>query len=203
MSNEGTVYIVDDEPELTATLASLVKSVGLKAQTFGTAKAFLEVYKGGSPGCLVTDLRMPGMSGTDLQQLLIDRGDRIPVIVVSGFADVPTTVRAMKAGARDVFEKGGSQHALLEAIQKAVAASVQVWEEGVQAAAIQERFNALTARERDVLELIVEGLPNREIAASLGISSKTVEVHRGRVMQKLEVDSVADLVKLALSLKTV
>lgn len=195
MEEHAIVHIIDDDQELATSIAQVVRLVKLEAITYSSAAEFLEKYQGGMAGCLVTDIRMPGMSGPELQEKLEAAGDPIPVIVISGCADVATAVRAMKAGARDIFEKGGSMQVLIEAIQKAVKEDLERRALEGQSAAIRQRFEGLSPREREVFFNIVEGKTNKAVAQLLGISSNTVEIHRARVMEKMGAENLANLVK--------
>ncbi len=195
MVESPVVHIVDDDTELAASIAQVVRLVKLEAITYPSATDFLQVYRPGRPGCLVTDIRMPGMSGPELQEYLEAKGDRLPVIIISGCADVATAVRAMKAGAREVFEKGGSMHILLESIQKAVQEDVDRRSAESEYDETLLRFESLSPREREVLFNMLDGKTNKAIAQILGISSNTVEIHRARVMEKMAAESLASLVK--------
>ena len=195
MVERPVVHIVDDDIELAASIAQVVRLVKLDAITYPSANDFLSKYQPGQPGCLVTDIRMPGMSGPELQEHLDAKGDLLPVIIISGCADVSTAVRAMKAGAREVFEKGGSMHSLLEAIQKAVQEDVERRGAESEYSDTRLRFDGLSPREREVLFNMLEGKTNKAIAQVLGISANTVEIHRARVMEKMGAESLASLVK--------
>jgi len=194
---QPTVFIVDDDPSIRRVLLQLFESENLPAESFASAQAFLERYDVRRPGCLLLDVRMPGASGLELQEQLGAQGVRLPVIFMTAYADVPMTVRAMKAGAVDFVEKPFSQQLLLEAVHRALERdraarqAAQHWEES------QRRIRRLTRRERQVLTLVVAGKTNREIAEAWGISEKTVKIHRGRVMQKMQADSLPQLVLLA------
>jgi FixJ family two-component response regulator len=192
------VYIVDDDPAVRRSLQWLVESIHLPVEALPTARAFLERYDSARPACLVLDLRMPDMGGLELQEELAARHAAVPIIMITGYGEVPAAVRALKGGAIDFLEKPFSEQALLGRIQEAVAAAQRVHEQGLARRARAARLAALTARERAVLALIVDGLANKQIAARLGLSEKTVEVHRARLMRKLEARSVAELVRLAL-----
>lgn len=194
----GTVFIVDDDAAVGTSLAWLVESVGLRAEVYANASDFLRVYHPDTPGCLVTDLRMPGMSGLDLQAALATRGDPLPVIVITAHPETKSAVAAMKGGALDFIEKPFSDHSLLESIQRAVALGRQRRAARARAAEIAQRLARLTRREREVLDGVVAGQSSREIAAALGMSPKTVEVHRSRIMHKLHAGSVAELVRLTM-----
>ena len=197
MTVQPTVFIVDDDDSVRRATQRLLRSVNLNVETFDSAQAFLESYDAGRPGCLVLDVRMPGLSGLDLQDELNARGISIPVIFVSGHGDVPMSVRAMKAGAVDFLPKPFNDQALIEAIQHALATDQKSRRVQAGRQKILNRIERLTPREREVFALVVAGKLNKQIAHQLGTSEKTVKVHRARVMTKMEADSLADLVLLA------
>ena len=176
-------------------------SVGLSAEVFATAEEFLNACHPDRPGCLLLDVRMPGMSGLNLQEELAARHYTLPIIVMTGFAEVATAVRALKTGAIDFIEKPFSSEFLLERIRQAIDADRQARDAQAWRSQVAERFALLTARERAVMELVVAGKANKVIAGELGLSAKTVEVHRANVMKKTGADSVADLVRRALLLR--
>lgn len=202
MPTNATVFVVDDEPAMRESLRWLIESVGLVVETYATARDFLAGYTPTRPGCLVLDVRMPGMSGLDLQEALAARKVKIPTIIITGYAEVPMAVRAMKAGAVDFIEKPFSDQLLLDRIQQAIQADLRARNAHAQVAAVGARLATLTPREREVMDLVVAGRANREIAAKLGLSSKTVEVHRAHVMDKMKVDSLAELVRVVLEART-
>ena len=191
------VHIVDDDDRLLGTLKRLVESVGLAAQTFASAKEFLACGPPDGPACLVLDVRLPGLSGLDLQRELADTNLRMPIIFISGFGDVPMTARAMKAGAVDFLQKPFNDQDLLDAIRQALDRDRRDRRERAEQSEIHERAERLSPREREVFALVVAGLANKQIARRLGTSEKTVKVHRGRVMQKMQADSLAGLVRMA------
>jgi FixJ family two-component response regulator len=197
MESEPVVFIVDDDASVRKGLERLVRSVGLRGKTFASAPEFLQGAASDGPSCLVLDVRMPGVSGLVLQETLAAAGHRIPIIFITGHGDITMSVRAMKAGAVDFLPKPFNDQDLLEAIQGAIARDRQAREARAVLQAIQQRADLLTPRERDVLGLVVTGLLNKQIAAELGMSEKTVKVHRAQVMQKMQVSSVAQLVLLA------
>lgn len=199
MESEATVYVVDDDPAVRHSLTRLLESVGWRVEAFASAPEFLDQYRPDQCACLVLDLRLPGMSGLELQKTLRERSLDIPVIFLTGFGDVPMAVQAMRAGAIDVIEKPFRHQALLDRIQEAVAIAGQRDRERTRRADIRERFSVLTPRECEVMDLVVDGKANKEIALALGVSLKTVEFHRTNVMKKLDVDGVARLVRLVLS----
>jgi two-component system response regulator FixJ len=195
---EPTVYVVDDDPAMRSSLRWLIESVGLTVRTCSSAQEFLRTYQPSDPGCLVLDVRMPGMSGLDLQAELAARNIHIPVLIITGYAEVPLAVRAMKAGAFDFIEKPFSDQTLLDRIRAAVAHDEGGRRRRAARADVETRLRLLTARERDVLNRVVSGKSNKVIAAELKLSTKTVEVHRAHVMEKLKADSLADLIRLSL-----
>jgi two-component system response regulator TtrR len=196
---EATVFVVDDDSSTRELLAWLMKRHGLRAAVFPNARAFLESYRDDSPGCLVVDLDMPGMSGLDLQKSLKGRGVRLPVIFLSGRADVPKAVRAVREGAVDFIEKPFDYRRVVELVEECIRRDAEA-RAGLERRRLHaERLATLTQREREVLALVVAGRMNREIAETLDISVKTVEAHRARIMEKLEVHSVAELVHATLA----
>jgi two-component system, LuxR family, response regulator FixJ len=202
-AKQPRVYIVDDDAAVRASLRALLGSVGLPAMDFPSGEAFLEAVDEGTRGCLLLDVRMPGMSGLQLQEALQERGVRMPIIVITGHGDVPMAVRAMKAGAADFIEKPFNHQQLLERIQGCLEADVQTDSEEQRRRDAAALLDQLTAREREVLELLVMGKASKVIAAALGISEKTVDVHRSNVMKKTGTRSVAELVRLWLRVHSV
>jgi two-component system response regulator FixJ len=198
MPTDPTVFVVDDDPAMRDSLRWLLESVGLAVVTHATAGEFLTARDPDAPGCLVLDVRMPGMSGLDLQAELVRRGDEIPTIVITGHAEVPMAVRAVKAGALDFIEKPFSDQLLLDRVRQAIDVDRRQREQRARRNEARRRVALLTAREREVMDLVVAGRANKEIAATLGLSPKTVEVHRARVMEKMDVDSLAELIRVAL-----
>jgi FixJ family two-component response regulator len=196
MMPDAIVYVVDDDETVRRSLARLVRSVGLKVDTFASAQAFLEHKGQDRPSCLVLDVRLPGLSGLDLQTAMGQSQRTMPIIFITGLGNVPTTVRAMKGGAQDFLEKPFEDQELLDAIQRALARSRAARAEDAERADIEGRLATLTPRERQVLELVVAGLLNKQIAGELGAAEKTIKVHRGRVMKKMQADSVAELVRM-------
>jgi len=195
------VYVVDDDQSVRNSLQWLLESVGIQTRVFADAQDFVDDYQPGSPGCLVLDVRMPGMSGLDLQRQLREREIDLPVIIVTGHADVPMAIRAMKEGAVDFIEKPYSDQVLLERIQAVLESDVREQARRERVAGIKENFDSLTSRERQIFASIVAGQPNKAIANELGISIKTVEVHRSRLMGKMQAGSLSELVKQALFLE--
>ena len=195
-TREPTVFVVDDDPAVRKSLHRLVESVDLPVKTFTSARAFKEAYRPDEPGCLVVDVRMPGMSGLDLQQDLVARSVHLPVIVISGHGDVSMAVRALKAGAVDFIEKPYNPQALLDLVQHCLEVDAARRRDEVTRADVERRVNSLTLREREVMDLVVAGESNRAIAQQLGIARRTIEVHRAQVMHKMEAASVPDLVRM-------
>ena len=200
MPPEATVWIVDDDPSIRNSLRWLVESIGLAVRTCESAEDFLRVYAD-APGCLVTDLRMPGMSGLELQAALVARGMAVPVIFLTAHGEVPTAVRAVRNGAQDFIEKPFSNQQLLDSIRRAVAADRVSREARARRADASARFHLLSVREQEVMERIVEGKANKEIAAELDLSTKTVEFHRAHVMKKMGAESLAGLIHTVLIAK--
>lgn len=194
-----TVFLVDDDDGFRGGLEFLVKSAGFPVQGFRSAQAFLDCYDPSMRGCLLLDVRMPGMSGLELQEHLRARRIALPVIIVTAYANVPMAVRALQAGAFDFIEKPFDGAALLKRIRHALAHDEQVRVDEEQSRRVQARLASLTPREREVMDLVVDGLLNKQVAAELGISMKTVENHRARVMEKMQAESLAELVRMVLS----
>ena len=194
-----TVYVVDDDASTRELLAWLMKRHGIAAEVFPDARTFLAAYRSEYPGCLVLDLNMPGMSGLDLQRHLNEHGVFLPIIFLSGGADVPNAVRAVKEGAIDFIEKPFDYRKVVALVQDCLGRDARARAGRERARALTERLALLTQREREVLEQVVAGRLNREIAELLGISIKTVEAHRAKIMEKLEVNSVAELVQAKLA----
>jgi RNA polymerase sigma factor (sigma-70 family) len=200
MMTEGvTVFIVDDDPAMRESMSFLVRSVGVAVETYPSAQNFLDDYDPARAGCLVLDVRMPGMSGLELQELLVERNVRLPVIMITGYGDVPMAVRALQGGATAFLEKPFTDQELLEQINLAIESDRQRRAEAAELARISELIARLTPRERQVMDLVYEGKANKAIGAELGINHKTVEVHRSRVMAKLQVSSLAALLRMILA----
>ena len=196
---EPVVFIVDDDDAVRRFLSGLIESVELSVEAYASARDFLAAYEPGRPGCLVLDVRMPGMSGLELQRELAERAIDLPVIVLTGHGNVQVAVHAMKAGAVDFVEKPFDNELLLDRIQKAVAESVRADGERVKRNEIANRMRLLSPRERQVMDLVVAGETNKGVARHLDISERTVEIHRANVMRKMRARSLADLVMMAAS----
>jgi len=197
------VYVVDDDESIRTLWRWLMESNGIAVSTFATAADFIESYRSGTPGCLVLDLKLPGMSGLELQEYLNRRDIEIPIVFVTGYGDVPAAVSALKGGAIDFIQKPFSYKDVLSVIEKAFARDAEIREKKSRQSVIAARLAALTEREREVLQRIIEGKPNKIIAAELDISVKTIEFHRAKLMEKTGVTSVAELVQLALGFSLV
>jgi FixJ family two-component response regulator len=193
-----TVFLVDDDAQMREAIHMLLQSVGLPIKTYGTAQEFLNQFDPEAVGCLVLDIRLPGMSGLELQQRLRELNADLPVILLSGHADVPMAVRGIKAGAIDFLEKPFNDQVLLDRIQQGVEEHLQRRKRREAQREVTTRMETLTPREREVMELLVSGMSNKSIAAQLHISRKTLDIHRGKVLQKMEAETVADLVRLVL-----
>ena len=196
--NEPTVFIVDDDQAVARSLRWLIESVQLKVETFASAQAFLDGYAAAKPGCLVLDVRMPGMSGIELQERLTVQRIRVPIIFITGHGDVQLAVRAVQAGAFDFIEKPFNDQDLLDRIQRAISFDSEQRARDSQRSRLSALFASLTTREREVMDLVVEGMSNKAVANTLGLSAKTVEVHRAKVMEKMNARSVSDLVKMSM-----
>ena len=193
---DAAVFVVDDDPLIRDALEQLIKSVGLKAYTFSSAQEFLEKDLPDEPCCLILDIRMPRLSGLDLQDELAKQGLTIPVIFITGHGTVPMSVRAMKAGAVDFLQKPFEDQELLDAIHNAIEQNRQTRIEQAEIREIKRRVGSLTPREYEVLVLVTAGMLNKQIAYDLKLSENTVKTHRARIMQKMKVESLADLVRL-------
>jgi len=199
MNVQATVFVVDDDQAMRSSLKWLIESVGLAVESFASADEFLRSYYPGRAGCLLLDVRMPGMSGLELQEYLIEHQIEIPVIIITGHGDVHMAVRAMKSGAVDFIEKPFNDEMLLDAIRNALTLDDRRRETRAAKAAIAERLEQLTPREHEVMEMVTAGRSNKEIANVLGVSAKTVEAHRARVMEKMQAGSLAELVRMAIA----
>ncbi|WP_457939266.1 response regulator transcription factor [Mesorhizobium sp. 10J20-29] len=196
-SPEVIVYIVDDDADLRDALSNLFRSVGLPVGVFGSATEFMESQLAEVPSCLVLDIRLPGVSGLDFQTQLIRAGIGMPIVFMTGHADVPMSVRAMKAGAIDFLTKPFRDQDMLDAVYSAIEVDRKRRQADADVAGLNELYDSLTKREREVMQLVTRGLMNKQIAGELGLSEITVKIHRGNVMRKMAVRSVADLVRAA------
>ncbi|SDX20412.1 two component transcriptional regulator, LuxR family [Pseudomonas syringae] len=198
---EAIVYVIDDDLSVRSSLEDLLASVGLRSLLFGSTQAFLETPRPDAPGCLILDIRMPGMSGLDFQEHMARAGIFLPVIFITGHGDIPMSVRAMKAGAVEFLTKPFREQDLLDAIQQGLAQDRSRRQSAAVEAELQRRYTSLNQGEQQVMDLVVSGLLNKQIAARLNVSEITVKVRRGSVMRKMQADSLADLVKFAERLK--
>lgn len=194
---DSIVYVIDDDPSVRQAIEGLIRSVGMRVETFDSAQEFLASSRPDAPACAVVDVRMPGLSGLDLQRELSDANISIPVIFITGHGDIPMSVRAMKAGAMEFLTKPFRDQDLLDAIAQALDRDREVRKQQAGMAELGKRYERLTPREREVMELVVAGLLNKQIAVRLGISEITVKLHRHQVMEKMKADSLAELVRMS------
>ncbi|MBN1345086.1 MAG: response regulator transcription factor [Phycisphaerae bacterium] len=201
MEHEPAVFVVDDDPAVLDALEELIDSVGLSVKSFSSAQAFLEAYDPDQPGCLILDIRMPGMDGLELQQRLKGEGIDIPIIFLSGHADVPIAVRAVQAGAFDFVEKPFREQSLLDSIKRAITLHQELRRRRSNRDMVLARLASLTDREREVLDLVIEGKTSKAIANELDRSHKTIDQHRAKILEKMQAENVASLVRMVLDVK--
>jgi len=201
MVSKTTVFIVDDDKEVRDALVLLMESVGLRATAYDSAQAFLDQFDSTIPGCVITDVRMPGMSGLELQKKLNEKNLHPQIIIITGHGDIPMTVESMRQGALDFIEKPFNDQRLLDSVHRAIEIDASKRGQATRIAEIQERMETLTKREREVMNLITRGMRNKIIADELCVTQSTVEAHRSKVMEKMQAESLSDLMRMVLSLE--